>query len=123
MKILHLLSTPFWSGPAENVALLALAQRALGHEATVAVDRLRTQVASEEPVVPRLRALGSGLLDEGGLQLSVKSSPLALVRDAAGLRRRSVDVVHAHFTHDHLLAAVGRPRRTVLVRSIHAPRS
>ena len=73
MRILHLLSTPFWSGPAENVALLALAQRALGHEATVAVDRLRTRVGSEEPVIPRLQALGPGLLDEGGLQLSVKS--------------------------------------------------
>src|SRR5262245_34194601 len=104
MRILHLLSSPFWSGPAENVALLALAQRALGHEVTVAVDRLRTQVASEEPVVPRLQALA--LLDEGGLELSVKSSPLAVVRDAAALRRRrDVDVVHAHFSHDHLLAA------------------
>jgi len=123
MRILHLLSSPFWSGPAENVALLALAQRALGHEATVAVDRLRTQVASEEPSVPRLQALGPGLLDEGGLELSVKSSPLAIVRDAAALRRRKVDVVHAHFSHDHLLATVAKPRRSALVRSIHAPRS
>jgi L-malate glycosyltransferase len=123
MRILHLLSSPFWSGPAENVALLALAQRALGHEATVAVDRLRTRVASEEPVVPRLQALGPGLLDEGGLELSVKSSPLAMIRDAAALRRRSADVVHAHFSHDHLLATVGRPRGSALVRSIHAPRS
>jgi len=123
MRILHLLSSPFWSGPAENVALLAMAQRALGHEATVAVDRLRTRVASEEPVVPRLQALGPELLDEGGLELSVKSSPLAIVRDAAALRRRKVDVVHAHFSHDHLLATVAKPRRSVLVRSIHAPRS
>jgi len=123
MRILHLLSTPFWSGPAENVALLALAQRALGHEATVAVDRLRTRVGSEEPIIPRLQALGPGLLDEGGLELSVKSSPLAVIKDTAALRRRSVDVVHAHYTHDHLLAAVGRSRKSVLVRSIHAPRS
>src|SRR5439155_7853066 len=49
--------------------------------------------------------------------------PLGLVRDAAALRRRSVEVVHAHFSHDHLLATVARPRRSVLVRSIHAPRS
>ena len=121
MRILHLLSTPFWSGPAENVALLALAQRALGHEVAVAVDRKRQTVASEEPIVPRLRALG--LLDEGRLELCVKSTPLALIRDAAALRRRAVDVVHAHFTHDHLLASLARPRGAALVRSIHAPRS
>jgi len=121
MRILHLLSTPYWSGPAENVALLALAQRALGHEVSVAVDRKRQTAAPEEPIVPRLQALG--LLDGGGLELSVKSTPLALVRDAAALRRRAVDVVHAHFTHDHVLASLARPRGAVLVRSIHAPRS
>jgi glycosyltransferase involved in cell wall biosynthesis len=122
MRILHLLSTPFWSGPAENVALLAVAQRALGHQATVAVDRKRTQVASEEPIVPRLRELG--VLDEGGLELSVKSSPLAMARDVASLRRRrDVEVIHSHFTHDHLVAALGKPRRAGLFRSIHAPRS
>src|SRR5687767_9396102 len=122
MRILHLLSSPFWSGPAENVALLAVEQRALGHEATVAVDRKRSLVASEEPIVPRLRELG--VLDEGGLELSVKSSPLAMARDVASLRkRRDVEVVHAHFSHDHLLAALGKPRRSSLFRSIHAPRS
>ena len=41
MRILHLLASPFFSGPAESVALLALAQRALGHEVSVAVDRKR----------------------------------------------------------------------------------
>ena len=121
MRILHLLASPFWSGPAENVALLALAQREAGHEVRVAVDRRRTRTRSEEPMVPRLEALG--LLDEGGLELSVKSTPPGLVRDLWRLRRRSVDVLHAHFTHDHLLARWSRPRGTVLVRSVHAPRS
>ena len=121
MRILHLLASPFWSGPAENVALLALAQREAGHEVSVAVDRRRTETAAEEPVVPRLEALG--LLDDGGLELSVKSSPPRVARDLWRLRRRSVDVVHAHFTHDHLLARWGRPRGAVLIRSVHAPRS
>ena len=106
MKILHLLASPFWSGPAENVALLALAQREAGHEVRVAVDRRRTRVVAEEPMVPRLEALG--LLDDGGLELSVKSSPPRWVADLWRLRQRSVDVVHAHFTHDHLLARWGR---------------
>lgn len=121
MRILHLLASPWWSGPAENVALLALAQRALGHEVTVACDRLRTDLASEEPLPPRLEALG--LLDAGGLELSVKSSPLATWRDARRLRGRAVDVVHSHFSHDHVVARLGTPRGAVLVRSIHAPRS
>jgi glycosyltransferase involved in cell wall biosynthesis len=39
------------------------------------------------------------------------------------LARRQVDVVHSHFSHDHLIARWGRPRNATLVRSIHAPRS
>ncbi|SEN22762.1 Glycosyltransferase involved in cell wall bisynthesis [Stigmatella aurantiaca] len=121
MRILHLLASPFWSGPAENVALLALAQREAGHEVTVAVDRKRTQVGAEEPAVPRFEALG--LLDAGGLELSVKSSPWRLWKDSRTLRARALDVVHTHFTHDHLLARWFKPKGAVLVRSVHAPRS
>ena len=121
MRILHLLASPFWSGPAENVALLALSQREAGHEVTVAVDRRRTEVTSEEPGAPRFEALG--LLDEGGLELSVKSPPWKVWGDTRRLRRMRVDVVHAHFTHDHLVARWGRPGGAVLIRSVHAPRS
>ncbi|RKG78478.1 glycosyltransferase [Corallococcus terminator] len=121
MRILHLLASPFWSGPAENVALLAQAQRALGHEVTVAVDRKRKDIAAEEPAVPRFQALS--LLDEGGLALSVKSPPWEMWSDLRALRRRQVDVLHAHFTHDHLLARWGTPKGAVRIRSIHAPRS
>jgi glycosyltransferase involved in cell wall biosynthesis len=121
MRVLHLLASPFWSGPAENVAQLALAQRRLGHEVRVAVDRLRLEVPAEEPSAPRFQALE--LLDEGGLELSVKSSPARMWLDLRAIRRRTVDVVHAHFSHDHLLARWGRPPGATLVRSIHAPRS
>jgi glycosyltransferase involved in cell wall biosynthesis len=121
MRILHLLASPFYSGPADGVAQLALAQRALGHEVTVAVDVTRTQAAAEELAAPRLRGLG--LLDEGGLGLSVKGTPLDWAGDARRLRARALDVVHAHFSHDHLLAWAARPRGARLVRSIHAPRS
>ncbi|MCE9672980.1 glycosyltransferase [Myxococcus stipitatus] len=121
MRILHLLASPFFSGPAENLALLALAQREAGHEVTVAVDRRRRDIPAEEPAVPRLRELG--LLDEEGLELSVKSPPWSLWRDWRRLKARAVDVVHSHFSHDHLLARWGRPEGAVLVRSLHAPRS
>ncbi len=121
MRILHLLASPFWSGPAENVGLLALAQREAGHEVTVAVDRRRKKVAAEEPAVPRFEALG--LLDSGGLELSVKSPPWSIWRDMRRLRKRSLDVVHAHFSHDHLIARWACPPGAVLIRSVHAPRS
>lgn len=121
MRVLHLLASPVFSGPAENVALLAIAQRALGHDAWVAVDRKREGHTSEEPIRPRLADLG--LLDEGGLELSVKSSPLAMWRDVRRLAAREVDVVHAHFSHDHWVARLGRPRGAILARSLHAPRS
>lgn len=121
MRILHLLASPVFSGPAENVALLALAQRALGHEVSVAIDRKRPGLRSEEPAVPRLRALE--LLDEGGLELSVKSLPWALASDLFALRRRKVEVVHSHFSHDHVLARWALKSEVTLIRSVHAPRS
>jgi glycosyltransferase involved in cell wall biosynthesis len=78
-------------------------------------------VDAEEPAVPRFEALG--LLDSGGLELSVKSPPWSVLRDMRRLYGRSLDVVHTHFTHDHLIARWARPRGAVLIRSIHAPRS
>lgn len=121
MKILHLLSSPWWTGPAQTVASLAMAQRALGHDVTVAVDRVRTEVSSEEPIVPRLRSMG--LLDEGGLSLSVKGSFLDTLKDARNLKARPLDVVHCHFSHDHWVASLGAPRNARVIRSLHAPRS
>jgi len=121
VKILHLLASPAYTGPAEAVTQLALAQRKLGHEVTVAVDRLRAQPTSEEPIVPRLEALG--LLDGRGLELSVKSRPWTMAADVLKLRRSGVDVIHSHFSHDHTLARLGTPSKATLIRSIHAPRS
>ena len=121
MKIVHLLASPFFTGPAEVVAQLALAQRRLGHEVTVAVDRKRTETSAEELAAPRFDALG--LLSGASLELSVKSTPWAMMRDVLTLRGVAADVVHSHFSHDHVLARLGRPSGAVLVRSVHAPRS
>jgi glycosyltransferase involved in cell wall biosynthesis len=122
VRILHLLASPVFSGPAENVAWLADGQRALGHTVRIAVDRKRGRLGSEEASVPRLRALG--LLDEEGrLELSPKSDLWSIARDVSRLKKQEVEVVHAHFTHDHFIARFGRPKGAVLVRSVHAPRS
>lgn len=121
MKILHTVASPFWSGPLETIVALALAQRALGHQVSVAIDRKRKTAPSEELAAPRLDALG--LLDEGGLELSVKSTPLGIWRDIRRLRSLAVDLLHCHFTHDHWICRYGKPAGAKLVRSVHAPRS
>lgn len=121
MKILHLLASPVWSGPAENIALLAVEQRKLGHDVSIAIDRKRPGLRDEEPLRPRLEALQ--LLDESGLELSVKSAPWMWLSDVRTLKRQKLDVVHSHFTHDHFIARFGCPKSAVLVRSIHAERS
>jgi len=119
MRILHLLASPVFTGPAEAVLQLALAQRELGHEVEVAVDTRRSQHTSEELAVPRFEA--HALRSEIPLELSVKSNPAGFVRDVLSLRRAPAGVVHCHFSHDHLLARLAG--RSVLIRSIHAPRS
>jgi L-malate glycosyltransferase len=121
VKILHLLASPFFTGPAEVVTQLALAQRALGHDVSVAVDRKRRATTSEELIVPRLEPLG--LLSSAALELSVKSTPWAMLSDVLALRSETADVVHAHFSHDHTIARLGRPKGARLIRSVHAPRS
>ncbi len=120
MRILHLLSSPVWSGPAQPVALLAEAQRALGHTVSVAIDSTREGTGSEEPAAPHLEALG--LLDRGGLRLSTRDGAAGVWRDARRLATLEVDVVHTHFSHDHWVAALSG-HRGVRVRSFHAARS
>lgn len=105
----------------DNVALLAASQRLLGHEVQVAIDGLRGALGSEEAAAPRLEV--SGLRSALKLELSSKSSPLGLYRDARLLRASEFDVVHCHFSHDHWLARWAKPKGARVVRSIHAPRS
>ena len=120
MRILHLLSSPVWSGPAEPVALLADAQRALGHTVSVAIDSTRSGTGSEEPAAPRLEALG--LLDRQGLRLCTRDGVRGVWRDARRLGTLEADVVHAHFSHDHWVTALSG-HRGLRVRSFHAARS
>lgn len=120
MRILELLSSPVWTGPAEPMASVARILVRRGHQVEMAVDSLRPGDLRE-----RLRALGFNLrLD---LTLSTKAGPVAWLRDAAALRRaaRDLDVVHAHFSNDHalaLLALRGR-RQARVVRTVHSSRS
>lgn len=120
MRILHLLSSPVWSGPAEAVTLVAAAQRGLGHAVSVAIDSTRGGTGTEEPAAPRLEALR--LLDARGLRLSTRDGATGVWRDARLLATLEVDVVHSHFSHDHWVAGLSG-HRGIRVRSFHAARS
>lgn len=121
MKIVHLLATPFFSGPSELVVQLALGQRDEGHQVWVVCDRLRQKTSAEELLLPHLER--ERLLAPVSVELSVKSAPLGLMRDVRQLRRTQVEVVHCHLSHDHWLGWLGRPPGALLVRSFHTPRS
>jgi glycosyltransferase involved in cell wall biosynthesis len=120
MRILELHASPWWTGPAEPMASVARHLAARGHAVEVAVDTAR-----EGDLRDRLRALGLAVRDD--LALSTKAGPIAWARDAVRLRRLAagLDVLHAHFSHDHALALLARPRRSDvrLVRTVHSARS
>ncbi|HOX47496.1 MAG TPA: glycosyltransferase family 4 protein [Myxococcota bacterium] len=122
LRILHLLAYHLYTGPAEPVLRLARAQRAAGCDARLAIDSLR-------PGDLAARAAAFGVPLEPGLALSVKAGPILCLRDILALKRvwreGRFDVLHAHRSHDHTLAALARPARAAgrLVRSLHTERA
>lgn len=120
MRILELLASAWWTGPAEPMASVAAQLRARGHEVELAVETLRPGNLAEQ-----LRRLGFNV--RADLALSAKSGPLGWLRDVRALSAaaRGYDVVHANFSHDHLLAAAALRRRGELrlVRTIHGGRA
>jgi glycosyltransferase involved in cell wall biosynthesis len=122
VRILELLSSAWWTGPAEPMASVARALARRGHHVEVGVETARAGNLQE-----RLR--GMGLPVRADLRLSTKSGPFAYAGDVRALRRAaaSFDVFHANFSHDHGLAqlalALGRRRETRLVRTVHSARS
>ncbi len=121
MKVLELLSSPVWTGPAEPMASVAAHLRARGHQVEIAVDARRPG-----DLRARLRGLGFTVRDD--LSLTTKGFPPSLLSDARRLARigPAFDVVHAHFSNDHsaaLLGLRGRRERPRLVRTVHSARS
>ena len=112
MRILHLVAGEKWTGPAAVVFDQTAALIAAGVEAQFAF------VAGS--------LLGERLLPLGWVRplITHPRTPCHLLRDARRLRetvlREKFDVLHAHTTHDHALAALaqrGTPAR--LARTIH----
>lgn len=123
LTIVHLAANRWWTGGADPTIRLVAGLRARGH-------RVLLGVISGDRYEAKAREAGLDLV--GGLVLDPRRGPLTLARDRARLRAlvraEDVDILHAHHSHDHWLAALAcgrRPggRRPVLVRSFHNLRS
>lgn len=120
MRVLELLASNRWTGPAEPVASVARELGRRGHHVEVAVETARGGT-----IVPRLRELGLEVREDLGL-----GPGAGAVAFLADLRRLSsigkgFDVLHANFSHDHLLSLLALWRRggRRVVRTVHSSRS
>ncbi len=129
LRILHLVSYPLYSGPMPHVLGLAKAQRAAGNDVWIAYDTKRGNFDGfEEEAQPYVEASGFATVP---MELSAKSAPFAMWRDAKTLttvvKDRRIDVVHAHMSHDHVIMAMALRdeafKRIVRARTVHAARS
>jgi glycosyltransferase involved in cell wall biosynthesis len=121
MRILELLASPVWTGPAEPMASVAAELVRRGHSVEMAVDTLRFG-----DLAGRLREMGFAVHDELGL--SAKSYPWRIALDLHRLTgvAKAFEIFHAHFSHDHLLAVIAARRsaaRPRVVRTVHSSRS
>ena len=121
MRVLELLSSPVWTGPAEPMASVARQLVARGHHIEMGVDTLR-----HGDLAQRLRGMGFAVREELGL--CTRSGPLRMAIDLRRLTAlaASFDLLHANFSHDHLLAVAAARRagvRSRVVRTVHSARS
>ncbi len=120
MRVLELLASNRWTGPAEPMASVARELARLGHEVQIGVETARGGT-----MLPRLRELGLDVRED--LTLGPNAGPAAFLGDLRRLAivARGFDVVHANFSHDHLLALLALWRRGArrVVRTVHSSRS
>jgi glycosyltransferase involved in cell wall biosynthesis len=119
LRILHVVANRWWTGSADPALDLARTLKERGHAvwfACVRGDVLETHV----------RAAGVELVESLSLERTTRPWRLgAQIRALRRvLRRHSIDIVHAHQTHDHWLSALGRTGTAVsLVRTVHHRRA
>jgi len=124
-SVLHLFSYHLYTGPAEPILTLARAQLEAGYNVRLAIDTLR-----EGDLVERAKQFGVPI--DKRFALSVKAGPILHMRDVLVFKRlwaaQEFDILHAHRSHEHTLAALARPRksrpgRTKLIRTLHTERA
>jgi len=122
VKVLHLFGDWKWTGPSEPTLDLVAELRALGADVTLACPRAPEDASTNLPA--RARALGlepdhSFALNRS-FNLRDNLADIGRVREIAD--RRKLDVLHVHFTHDHIIGAMGARRakhRPKVVRTNH----
>src|SRR5262249_45011578 len=119
LRLLHTVANRWWTGSAEPALDLARTLRGRGHDVTFACIRGDALEA---------RAAAVGLPPVAGLALERTARPWVLARHGRALRRlvreHGIEVVHAHLTHDHWLAALAlRGLACRLVRTVHHRRA
>jgi L-malate glycosyltransferase len=116
LKILHVSSARGFGGGERHLADLAGGLVARGHEVHVAV-------APEAPLARRLPAVPP----ERRVPVRIRAAVdlVAAVRLARAVRRRAIDIVHAHLARDYpvavLAARAGRRAQVVLTRHVLFP--
>lgn len=122
MRVLHLFSNYKWTGPAEPAVELVRRLRGLGHEADLAISAYR-KGGDRSSLLEEARARGVEPIVR--FELRKHFSPVPNLRDARALGRyldeKRPDVVHAHLSNDHLVAAIALRggHRARLVRSVY----
>jgi glycosyltransferase involved in cell wall biosynthesis len=123
MKCLHLLSDWKWTGPAEPVVSLCESLKNLGVDVSLAFRKAPADF-QERTVEKEARKRDVPCCE--AFRLNRYFSPRDWLFDFRAIYRyaveRKIDVVHAHLTHDHALAAAslfGRPQHPLLVRTDH----
>jgi glycosyltransferase involved in cell wall biosynthesis len=119
LRILHVVANRWWTGSADPALDLARALKERGHAVWFACVR-------GDVLEAHVRAAGINLIET--LSLERTARPWRLGIQVRGLRRvlrdLAVDVVHAHQTHDHWMAALGRTGTVArLVRTVHHRRA
>jgi hypothetical protein len=123
MRCLHLLSDWKWTGPAEPVVSLCESLKTLGIDVSLAFRKAPADFR-ERTVEKEVRKRGLPCYE--AFRLNRYFSPRDWLFDFRAIYRyaadRKIDILHAHLTHDHALAAAslfGRPRPPLLVRTDH----
>ncbi|MBI2931315.1 MAG: glycosyltransferase family 4 protein [Planctomycetes bacterium] len=122
MKVLHLFGDWKWTGPAEPTLDLCVELRALGVEVTLACQSPPPEASSNLPAKVRER----GLEPDFAFALNRKFNVGDNIADIARVRERcdrdDIDILHVHFTHDHIIGALGARmarHRPLVVRTNH----
>ncbi len=110
MRVLHLFGDWKWTGPAEPTLDLCLDLRALGVDARLACPREEAGASNSLPrkAVERGLALLHDFAFNKRINLRDNVADIRRVRDYCDAEK--IDIVHVHFSHDHILGALGARR-------------